>query len=84
MTKGGVRSALMAIPGLGGPLVRAGKKIKDKVKRSVVPQGNMFEDYGLSYFGPADGNDLETVEVLLREAKKKDHNVSGGPSDNGS
>ena len=71
--KGGVKSALLKIPGLGEPLARVGKKMKDKVKHSVVPQGNLFEEYGLSYFGPADGNDLETVEFLLQEAKKKDH-----------
>ena len=46
--------------------------MKDLLKRGFVPQGNFFEQYGLNYFGPADGNDVETVEFLLREATKKD------------
>lgn len=71
--KGSVRNALLQIPAVGDKLARAGKDIKDVVKHSVVPTGNFFEQYGLSYFGPADGNDLETVELLLQEAKKKDH-----------
>lgn len=71
--KGNVRGFLARLPLLGRPLTRLGKAIKDRVKRHVVPQGNVFEEYGLSYFGPADGNDLRTVEFLLNEAKKKDH-----------
>jgi len=69
--KGGVRKTLLTLPG-GAGLARFAKKMKDFVKRGTIPQGNLFEQYGLNYFGPADGNDLETVEFLLREAIKKD------------
>lgn len=59
--------ALKNTPRLHDGLVR----VKDYLKRSAVPQGNLFETYGLHYYGPADGNDLEQVEFLLREAKRK-------------
>ncbi|MBQ9921797.1 MAG: hypothetical protein IJO52_06400 [Clostridia bacterium] len=38
--------------------------------RRLVTNSNMFEQLGIRYFGPADGNDLETVELLLEEAKR--------------
>ena len=42
------------------------------MKRAVLPAGNLFEQYGLYYFGPADGHDPDMVEFLIREAKTKD------------
>ncbi len=73
--KDGVQTALESIPLVGKELAEVAKKAKDTVKKSALPMGNLFEQYGLHYFGPANGNDLETVEFLLSEAKKK-----SGPS----
>jgi len=73
--KDGVQNVLESIPLVGKELAEAAKIAKDTVKKSALPMGNLFEQYGLHYFGPANGNDLETVEFLLREAKKKN-----GPS----
>ena len=66
---------LSRIPLIGKPLTRFFRWIKNSVKRAVIPTNNLFEQYGMHYFGPADGNDLETVEFLLREAKTR-----SGPS----
>ncbi len=65
--KGGVERSLQWVP----TIAAAAKKVKDSVKRSALPTGNLFEQMGLHYFGPADGNHLPTVEFLLREAMKK-------------
>lgn len=70
--KTGVKGALEKIPLIGEPTARAMKTIKDLVKRSVLPENNLFEIFGLHYFGPADGNDLKTVEFLIEEAKRTD------------
>ena len=67
--KGEVRGTLSRVPLVGEPLMRAAQGIKNSVKRSALPMGNLFEQLGLHYFGPADGNHLETVEFLLKEAK---------------
>lgn len=73
--KTGVEDVLEKIPVAGEALKSAARKIKHVVKRQALPSGNFFEDMGLHYFGPANGNDLEQVELLLREAKKRE-----GPS----
>ncbi len=69
--KGEVRGTLSHLPLVGEPIARVARQVKNSVKRSALPMGNLFEQFGLHYFGPADGNDLETVEFLLREAKKR-------------
>ena len=66
---------LDAVPLVGDSLEHLAKGIKRVVKRQALPGANLFEEMGLHYFGPADGNDLEQVEALLREAKKRN-----GPS----
>ena len=66
---------LDAVPFVGDSLETLAKGIKRVVKRQALPGGNLFEEMGLHYFGPACGNDLEQVESLLREAKKRN-----GPS----
>ncbi len=73
--KSGVEDVLEKIPVAGEVLTAAARKIKHSIKRQALPGGNFFEDMGLHYFGPVDGNHLEQVEVLLREAKKRE-----GPS----
>ena len=66
---------LDSVPLVGEGLETLAKGIKRVVKRQALPGGNLFEELGLHYFGPADGNNLEQVENLLREAKKRN-----GPS----
>ena len=70
-TKKFTSSALRHIPLLGRPLYRFLRWIKRRVKRLLYRE-NWFEQMGMRYFGPADGNDTESVEMLLRHVKALD------------
>lgn len=60
---------LDAVPLLGAPLERGLSRLKRSLK-SVVYRHNLFEQLGIYYLGPANGNDLCEVERLLREARR--------------
>ena len=62
------------IPLVGDGLFRFIRFIKKGVKNSLY-RSNYFEDLGLYYLGPVDGNDYESVEALLTEATKLNENV---------
>ncbi len=55
------------IPLIGKYLFVGIRQVKKAVK-NIIYSSNYFEDLGLYYIGPADGNDEQTVERLLREA----------------
>ncbi len=61
------RLAIQSIPLVGKPLFNFMKHIK-KAMKDVLYGSNYFEDMGIFYLGPVDGNDYETLESLLREA----------------
>ncbi len=58
------------IPLVGNGIMRGLIKMKKSFKNAMYGS-NYFEDMGLYYLGPADGNDYEAVERLLTEAKKQ-------------
>ena len=64
------KNAFGKMKGVGKVLFATASKAKYFVKRIVV-KNTFFEDLGISYLGPADGNDLATVELLLEEAKSR-------------
>ncbi|MBE6676436.1 MAG: 1-deoxy-D-xylulose-5-phosphate synthase [Ruminococcaceae bacterium] len=68
------RNVLKGIPLVGKHLFRVVKRVKMGVKNALYGS-NYFEDMGLTYLGPVDGNDMEAIETLLREAKKLDESV---------
>ena len=68
------RNVLKSIPLVGKHLFRVVKRVKMGVKNALYGS-NYFEDMGLTYLGPVDGNDMEAIETLLREAKKLDESV---------
>ena len=68
-TKNATTSFLRKIPIIGGPMFRGLRRIKIAMKAALYGS-NYFENLGLYYLGPADGNDEEAVETLLREAKE--------------
>lgn len=73
-TKRFTANALAKIPLVGKYIVRGLKKIKKALKNALYGS-NYFEDLGLYYLGPADGNCYEDVEELMREAKRAGESV---------
>lgn len=67
--KKGIQSVFSKVPG-GHGLVMLFYNIKEFFKRILV-QRNIFENLGLYYMGPVNGNDEEKMEALLREATTK-------------
>ena len=59
---------------MGNALFRGIRAVK-KTAKNVLYGSNYFEDLGLYYLGPADGNDYEAVEALLTEAKNLHESV---------
>ncbi len=68
-TKNATGSFLQKIPLIGKGLFSLLRHIKI-IFKSALYGSNYFEDLGLYYLGPVDGNDEEAVETLLREAKE--------------
>ena len=62
------------IPLLGKPLFSFVRAFKKAIK-NLLYGSNYFEDIGLYYIGPINGNDENKVETVLREAKKLNESV---------
>ena len=67
--KSGTTSVLKRIPLVGKPLQSFLSFTKNKIKSLVYPH-NYFEDLGLYYIGPVNGNSYSTMERALSEAKR--------------
>ena len=67
--KSGTKSFLSHIPLLGKPITSMLTFFKGAFKKLFFSP-NYFEDLGLYYIGPVDGNDYKRVEGALAEAKK--------------
>ncbi len=65
---------LPRIPLIGKPLYRLLRAIKQAIKNRLY-SSNYFEEMGLYYLGPADGNDYAATEYLLRVARNKNESV---------
>ena len=72
--KRSTNSVLRRIPLIGKPLISALSYVKNKLKK-IIYSNNYFEDLGLYYLGPIDGNNYDTVERTLREAKRTGKSV---------
>ncbi|MBQ7336413.1 MAG: 1-deoxy-D-xylulose-5-phosphate synthase [Clostridia bacterium] len=68
-TKNATAAILNRIPLIGKPMFSLLLRFKMGLKAALYGS-NHFENLGLYYLGPVDGNDEEAVEQLLREAKK--------------
>lgn len=62
------KKVFLKIPVVGTYLSAFAGFIKNAAK-SLVVKNTFFEELGIEYIGPADGNDLSTVERLLSDAK---------------
>ena len=67
-------SFIKKIPLVGNGLFRAIRDLKKSIKNNLYGS-NYFEDMGLYYLGPADGNCYEDVEALLTAAKNAGESV---------
>lgn len=68
-TKATTGRIIKKIPLIGNGLFAAIRDFKKSIK-NMLYGSNYFEDLGLYYLGPIDGNDELAVENLLREAKR--------------
>ncbi|MBR2339892.1 MAG: 1-deoxy-D-xylulose-5-phosphate synthase [Clostridia bacterium] len=67
-TKRATRSFLKGIPLFGNFLFRLTRKIK-RILKAILVRPNYFEQMGFAYIGPADGHDIEKMEMIFSEAK---------------
>ena len=72
------RTILKKIPG-GDGVYKASSRLKNRLKQIIMP-GNMFENMGITYLGPADGHDLPGITALLAAAKEM-RRAGAGPCD---
>lgn len=68
-TKATTGRVIKNIPLIGNRLFSLMRDVKKSIK-NMLYGSNYFEDLGLYYLGPIDGNDEQAVENLLREAKR--------------
>ncbi len=64
--KGNVWKALGKIT----PIRNLFQKIDNSIKSMLLKQSNLFEAFGLRYFGPVDGHDVNRLVEVLRKLKK--------------
>lgn len=67
--KHNTKKVLRKIPLLGRALLGLGRAFKNFFKR-VMLTNNIFENLGLKYIGPVDGNDLKKTISAFKEAKE--------------
>ena len=67
--KDNAKSFLGSVPVVGKPIrnVLANSK---KTLRQMMYHSNLFEDFGLRYFGPVDGHDLESLRDVFERARE--------------
>lgn len=66
-----VEQLLKKIPAIGGKLAKTAERVKDGLKYLVV-SGMLFEEFGLKYFGPVDGHDIEKLLDIFQQAERID------------
>lgn len=59
---------LRKVPAIGGKLAKTAERLKDSLKYMVTPDGMLFEEFGLKYFGPVDGHDVHKLLETLRQS----------------
>lgn len=57
---------------LGRLLMRGGNAAKESFKQFVLPGATFLEGFGVTYIGPVDGHDIQTLEEIFRDAKELD------------
>ncbi|AZN40633.1 1-deoxy-D-xylulose-5-phosphate synthase [Paenibacillus albus] len=60
---------LNKIPAIGGKVAKTVERLKDSVKYLLM-NGVLFEQFGLTYFGPVDGHDLHQLMETIEQASR--------------
>lgn len=68
-SKNEIKHILEKIPFLGQSILKLIGWIKKGIKHMMIPSSIMFEQFGLSYLGPIDGNNIDDVTEFLERAK---------------
>jgi len=63
---------LRKVPAIGGKLARTADRVKDSLKYLIAPDGMLFEEFGLKYFGPVDGHDTGKLLEAFKQADQVD------------
>ncbi|MCI5516256.1 MAG: 1-deoxy-D-xylulose-5-phosphate synthase [Roseburia porci] len=69
--KNGIMNSLNKIPVYGERVVKRIRRTKSGIKQLFIP-GMLFEEMGLIYLGPVDGNDIQAMCKTFAEAKRVD------------
>ena len=67
-----VKETLEQVPVVGMGLRNIISGTKDNIKYMIMPEGILFEEFGLTYIGPFDGNNVKDVITGLNQAKRLD------------
>ncbi len=74
LLKTGTYRFLSAVPGIGKPIAKFIRNLKNYIKSSVYGT-TMFEKMGFAYMGPFDGHDIEQLCSAFEIAKNKNEPV---------
>ncbi len=66
--KDGIWKALGKVPSLGDRMQIAVHEVSSSIKR-IVTSSSIFEEFGVSYFGPIPGHDIATLTGVLSRVK---------------
>ncbi|MDD7391104.1 MAG: 1-deoxy-D-xylulose-5-phosphate synthase [Lachnospiraceae bacterium] len=64
-----VTDRLEQFPGVGRPVLNALTNVKNNIKKVFIP-GMLFENMGITYWGPVDGHDIKGMVTVLENAKR--------------
>ena len=67
--KSNVETALNKVPYAGEKLVGTIRKAKGGIKQLMIP-GMLFENMGITYFGPIDGHNIPLMRQTFQKAKR--------------
>ena len=73
--KSRTKTALQKIPVVGEAMVHGVEQVKEDLKRLYLRDGALFEEMGITYYGPVDGHDLGELDAFLRVAKEAEKPV---------
>lgn len=59
---------LQSLPKIGDAVYKTAERLKDGLKNTFIA-GGLFENMGLSYIGPVNGNDLQAMTEILQRVK---------------